>query len=567
MPDTKSNRTPRVPASGASVNDNGVAQLEGHPGAVPGWSGSGATPYELLLHRARFLTLDPALPEAGALLIRDGRIAAVGSLAEVQAQAAGNAERRDLGGAVVTPGLNDAHIHVWKVGQLRTTSLDLRGLNDLDELYRRVSERAAALEPGEWLVGRGWNEARLGGHGPTRAGLNTAAPQNPVLLTRTCAHIHAVNSPALEAARITPATSAPGGGEIDYDGGLLYETAFGLLTRHMPTPDGAQYERWIAAGLAYLAGLGLTGVTDPAIDPPLYAAYRALDARRALPIRVNLLYMRRPDGGAETYPLPEKYVSDMLRCDSVKFFTDGGLSGATAALGVEYRNTPQPTRGFLRFETAELYRLAQEAHTAGFRIGAHAIGDRALDQLLDVYERLEREHPTGMRHRIEHFGLPSAEHLARAAGLGVHAVPQAIFLHELRGNFERYLPPEYLPRTYPLRAMLDAGLNLALSSDGPVVQEVRPLAGLQAAVQQPMVAGQQITGHEALRAYTLGGALAQGDQNNRGTLEVGKWADLSVLSADPLTHPVPGEIAVLGSYVGGTALPAALFPLPQGVPS
>ncbi|GGR25598.1 amidohydrolase [Deinococcus ruber] len=506
---------------------------------------------ELLLHNAAFLTLNERQPHAEALLIRAGRVAAVGSLADVQAQAAPGSERRDLGGSVVTPGLNDAHIHVWKVGQLRTTSLDLRGLTDLPELYRRVAERAAALSPGDWLVGRGWNEALLGGEGPTRRGLDEVSPQNPVLLTRTCAHIHAVNSPALEAARITSGTPAPGGGEIQFAAGLLYETAFGLVTRAMPTPDAAQYERWISAGLTYLASLGLTSVTDPAVDPPLYAAYRALDARGELPIRVNLLYMRRPDGGADTYPLPEMYVSDRLRCDSVKFFTDGGLSGATAALAVPYRNTPEPTRGMLRFEDADLYALAEEAHVANWRIGAHAIGDRALDQLLKVYERLERTHPGGKRHRIEHFGLPDAEHLRRAADLGIHAVPQAIFLHELRGNFARYLPPDYWARTYPLRSMLDAGLNVALSSDGPVVREVRPLVGLQAAVQEPMVPGQQLTALEALRAYTLGGARAQGDHDNLGTLESGKWADLSVLSADPLTHARPGEIEVRASYVAG----------------
>ncbi|WP_425144750.1 amidohydrolase [Deinococcus sp.] len=522
---------------------------------------------DLLLYHARFLTLNEGQPKAEALLIRAGKIVAVGALERVQAQALPDVQRRDLNGAVVVPGLNDAHIHVWKVGQLRTTSLDLRGLSDLDELYARVAERASTLEPGQWLVGRGWNEALLGGQGPTRRGLDEVSPHNPVLLTRTCAHIHAVNSPALEAARITSGTPAPGGGEIHFEEGLLIETAFGLLTRAMPVPDAAQYQRWIVAGLEYLASLGLTSVTDPAVDPPLYAAYRALDARGALPIRVNLLFIRRPDGGDETYPLPERYVSDRLRCDSVKFFTDGGLSGATAALSVPYRNTPQPTRGLLRFEPDDLYRLAEEAHTAGFRIGAHAIGDRALDQLLDVYERLERQHPGGQRHRIEHFGLPSADHLRRAADLGVHAVPQAIFLHELRGNFERYLPPEFLPRTYPLRSMLDAGLNVALSSDGPVVRELRPLVGLQAAVQQPMTPGQQLTPLEALRAYTLGGAHAQGDSDNRGSLEVGTWADLSVLAADPLTHPHPGKIPLLGSYLGGVPLPAPHVSPPEGVPS
>jgi len=297
------------------------------------------------------------------------------------------------------------------------------------------------------------------------------------------------------------------------------------------------------------------------VDAPLYAAYRALDAAGRLPIRVNLLYMRRPDGESATYPLPERHHSAFLRCDSVKFFADGGLSGATAALSVPYRNVEPESRGFLRFDTDDLYALALEAQRAGFRIGTHAIGDVAMDQVLGVYRRLHRDTPAGetpIRHRIEHFGLAEPRHLQLARELGVHAVPQAIFLHELRGNFLRYLPDPYLPRTYNLRAMLDAGLNVALSSDGPVVREVSPLVGLQAAVQEPMTPGAGLTPLEALQAYTVGGALAQGDDDNRGRLRPGHWADLTVLNGDPLTHPAPGELQVLGTVVAAREVNAPI---------
>ncbi|THF86173.1 amidohydrolase [Deinococcus sp. KSM4-11] len=480
-----------------------------------------------------------------ALLVRDGRVVAAGPLDGLDVR---GATRVDLGGAHAFPGFTDAHVHVWKVGQLRTTLLDLREATSLDDLAGRVAARHAALPEGAWLWGRGWNEARLGG-APTRDLLDRLAPGRPVLLTRTCAHIHAVNTPALELAGIQADTPAPAGGEIDFGRGILTETAYGLVYGAMPEPTQAQFETWILAGLDSLKALGYSAVTDPAVDPPLYAAYRALDAAGHLPIRVNLLSIRRPDGGAATYPLPDRHQSPMLRCDSVKFFADGGLSGATAAVSVPFKGTG--TRGVLRFDTDELYALACEAHTAGFRIGTHAIGDVALTQVLGVYQRLAREYPGGPRHRIEHFGLPNAEHLRLARALNVIVVPQPVFLHELRANYDRYVPDALAGQVFPLRAMFDAGLDVAFSSDGPVVRELRPMSGLAAAVAEPYVPGQAVTLPQALGAYTRGGAVAHGDGHERGTLASGKHADLTIIEGnlfDTEPHSWP-DIPVRGGVL------------------
>ncbi|WP_018467491.1 amidohydrolase [Calidithermus timidus] len=494
---------------------------------------------DTLIYRGTILNPAPApggLEALEAVALRGGRVLAAGRMSELEPLLSPATRRVDLEGQTLLPGFNDAHVHVWKVGQLRTTLLDLRGVESLDAFYAAVRERAQTLQPGQWLWGRGWNEARMGGW-PERSALDAIAPRNPVLLTRTCAHIHAVNTPALQAAGVTPETRVPGG-QIDFGRGILYETAYGLVFGAMPAPTQADYERWVLAGLEYLKSLGITSATDPAVDPPLYAAYCALDAAGKLPIRVNLLYIRRPDGGSETFPLPEKHRSDFLRCDSVKFFADGGLSGATAALSLPYRNTDGPSQGVLRFESEELYALALEAHRHGFRIGTHAIGDRALNQVLGVYERLYQAAPgAATRHRIEHFGLAGEEHLERARRLGVIAVPQPVFLHELRGNFLKYLPEAMLCRCYNLRAMFAAGLTVAFSSDGPVVSRVSPLAGLQAAVAEPMCEGNGVSLETALWAYTVGGALAQGDEGNRGRLEPGHWADFVVLGRDPRTAP------------------------------
>jgi hypothetical protein len=210
----------------------------------------------------------------------------------------------------------------------------------------------------------------------------------------------------------------------------------------------------------------------------------------------------------------------------------------------------------LRFEDAELLALTREAHLAGWRVATHAIGDLTIDQVLGVYEALG----PGLRcHRIEHFGLPSPTQLARAARLGVIASPQTVFLHELGKNFRSYLPDSLFARTYPVRSMLDAGVTVALSSDAPVVENDNPLQGIRSAIDRedgdgnPILAEQGITVAEALWAYTLGGAIASGDQSNRGSLAPGKWADFAVLSANPLTTPTRQltEITVDATYLAG----------------
>ncbi len=465
---------------------------------------------------------------AQAMLVQHGRIAKLGTEQEILSLANKNASRIELGENYLLPGFNDAHVHVWKVGHLRTTMLDLRGLTSLEELYARVRGRAATLQPGQWLLGRGWNESLLN-NSPSKEMLDAAAPQNPIVLTRTCAHIHALNSQALQLSGIHPDTIAPAGGEIDVPRGLLFETAYGLVLRAMPEFSVEDYKTFVRAGLKHLASFGITACTDPAVDPALLEAYKQLDAANELPIRVNLLYIRRPDGGSQTYALPEKISTQFLRLDSVKFFADGGLSGATAAISQPYKNTDGPPLGVLRFEEEELYALALEAQTAGFRIGTHAIGDRALDQVLSVYKKLHAQNPN-MRHRIEHFGLANPTHLQLAKQLRTIVVPQPIFLHELRHNFLRAIPEAFVNQCYNLRAMTDAGLDVAYSSDGPVVRELNPLVGIQAAMTEAMQPENNATLHQAIHAYTHAGAIAQGDETNFGSLQEGMLADLVVTS-------------------------------------
>lgn len=501
-------------------------------------------------------------PSAEAVAVRAGRIVAVGRLADCEAAVSSSTPRYDLAGRTLIPGFNDAHVHVWKVGHLLTTMLDVRGVRSLPEMAAQMRDFMADAPPERWFMGRGYNEAVLEEkRRPTRHDLDAVFPDRPAYLIRTCAHIVTVNTRALELAGISADTEPPPGGiiEREADGtpnGILHETAQGLVFKIIPPPTAADYEAMLAAAARHQLSLGITSATDPGVLPELMAVYRSLDTRHALPVRMNVMAIRRPDGGTDTLPLPERHISDRLRVDSIKFFADGGLSGATSALSVNYRG--MDSRGVIRFEHGELLELSREAHLAGLRIGIHAIGDVTIDRVLSVYEDLAKL-GAGQRHRIEHFGLPSPDHFRRAARAGVIVVPQAVFIHSLGPNFRRYLPDEFLPRCYPVRDMLDAGLTVALSSDAPVVKDDNPLLGMQAAILrrdfegETIAPAQSITAQEALYAYTMGGAMASGDADNRGSLTVGKWADMAVLSDNPLTTAPEAltDLRVQMTLVGG----------------
>jgi predicted amidohydrolase YtcJ len=276
-----------------------------------------------------------------------------------------------------------------------------------------------------------------------------------------------------------------------------------------------------------------------------------------LKIRINAVPIRVPDGATEALPLPELYESPFLTVNTVKFFADGGLSGKTSALKHHYRDSNE--KGVLRLDENWFKKLAKESQEAGFKIATHAIGDAAIDMVLNVYESLNKNQSRKLRHRIEHLGLPELSHLIRMKNLGIHAVPQPIFLYELGPNFRQYLPDFYLENVYPIRSMMDAGLNVAFSSDAPVVRDFNPLMGIQNALERKDNTGQFVAQYqnigieEALKAYTLGAAFANSREQEVGSLELGKKADFIVLDKNPLETPVSeiSKIQVLETWVDG----------------
>jgi predicted amidohydrolase YtcJ len=264
-----------------------------------------------------------------------------------------------------------------------------------------------------------------------------------------------------------------------------------------------------------------------------------------------------PDGSDEVLPLPKLYHSDKLIVNTVKFFADGGLSGMTAAMKRPYKNSA--SMGVLRLTEDFFYPIAKEAAEAGFRIATHAIGDKAIDVVLHVYEKIYAAGCAGLR--IEHLGLPSNQHLLRMQLTATHCVSQSIFLKELGKNFAIYLDEERLQRVYPYASVLKAGINLAFSSDAPVVKDFNPLTGIKTALNRKDAAGntigsnESISLQEAIYSYTLGAAKANGNQNEVGSIELGKKADFIFLNKT-LPHSIADndDVQVTATYINGVPL-------------
>lgn len=503
---------------------------------------------ELVIQNGTIHTLVKGAPTAEAVAVRAGKILAVGSLEEIENLTHANTRRIDLAGRTLIPGFNDAHLHLWKVGMLLTSMIDTRPANtpDIPSIIAAFRNRAAQTPAGDWITGRGYHENTLReGRHPTRYDLDTASADHPLHLIHTSAHAAVVNSKALALAGITRDTPNPTGGEIVRDEhgeptGLLLETAMNRISAIQPPPTPAEFEEAVLAAARHCLRLGITSITEAGVSPEQLDVYRALKTDKRLPIRANVMALRYRSDGTKA-PLPERHESEWLRIDTVKLFADGGLSSATAAISVPYQHAP--TTGLARYTDEQMKALIWDIHRAGLRAAVHAIGDVAITQVLNAIEFASSRLASRLQHRIEHFGLPSAEHIQRAR-YRVSVVPQTVFIHALGDSFLKYVPYPLSGQVYPLRAMIDGGLMVALSSDAPVVPDLNPLLGLKAAADRLSESGAEVLPEqsalidETLPLYTLGGAQVAGEEMLKGTIAPGKVADFAVLSGDPLRAPV-----------------------------
>lgn len=510
-----------------------------------------------IFFNAKVLTQDKLLPEAEAFIVEEDKFIAVGNTTSILALQATSDTLIDLQGNYVIPGFNDAHIHIWKVGNLMTNMLDLRGVESIKVMQEKIAAYAEKNTHLSWIQARGFNEANFSEKRfPTKADLDAIGLNKPICVTRTCAHQIIVNSIALNIAHIDAHTAVPSGGEMKLlpDGtvaGHFTETAISLILTKIPKYTKAELREMILAAQQQLLQYGVTAATDPAVDRDLLEVYKTMDAAGELKLRINAIPIRVPDGASKVYPNPEHYRSKQLTVNTVKFFADGGLSGKTAAMIRPYNS--ENSFGVLRLSYEQFRQLAAESQQAGFKIATHAIGDAAIKMVLDVYTSISPENTTGLCHRIEHLGFPDKDDLQTMKQLGVIAVMQPLFITELGNNFIQYIDNEYLNYVYPVRSVLNADVTVAFSTDAPVVKQFDPLQTISAAITRKTLQGdviatnQTISLQEALYAHTMGSAKAANQESEIGSISAGKYADFVVLN-----NLQPESIKILHTYFAGT---------------
>jgi len=529
---------------------------------------------DLLLVNANVLTMDPGRPRARSVAVAGGRIVALD--ADPGDRPAG--EVIDLHGATLLPGFHDAHNHMAWFG-LTLTEVDLR-LESLEDLYAAVASRAEQTSPGGWVVGSGYDQNKTGAH-PDRDALDRVAPGRRVWLRHTSGHMCVVNSQVLADLGIDARPVEVPGGKVATDTagrptGLLEERAQELVGGLVhPYPLAVITDAIDRAGAQYLRE-GITSCTEAGIaggwighTPVELAAYQAARDEGRLRVRVDLMIASdalhplaaHPDDGLELgldLGIRTGFGDDWLRIGAMKVFTDGSLVGRTAAMHDDYQGTPG-NHGYLQGEAADIQGTIIAAHRSGWQVAAHAIGDRAIDVVLDAYDQaLTRWPRPRARHRIEHFAASRPDQVGRAARLGVVAVPQGRFATELGDGMLAAIAPERHDWLYRQSSLLAAGMTLPGSSDRPVVTGA-PLLGVHDMVNRRTAAGEAmnsaeaITAADALRAYTSGSAYASHAEHRKGTLAPGMLADMVVLSEDP-TAVSPqriAEIGVLATFVDG----------------
>ena len=545
---------------------------------------------DLTLVNANVLTMDRDRPRASTIAIARGRIEALDASSGVPA---GSGRVVDLRGATVLPGFHDAHNHMVGFG-MSLAEVDLRSsaAGSLDELYAAIARRAETTDPGDWVIGAGYDQNKLGAH-PNRDALDRAAPGRRVWLRHTSGHMCVVNSPVLAALGLDAAATEFPGGRVATDSsgrptGLLEERAqllVGSLVYPYPLAELTQAisraaEQYLKEGVTSCTEAGIAGGWV-AHSPAELAAYQAARDTGELRVRVELmpaaevlhaLGAHDGDGLVAGLDLGIKtgFGDDWLRLGPVKIFADGSLVGRTAALidpyagdgagnGAGNGQGPGNGQGYLQADAADLQARIIAAHRSGWQVATHAIGDLAIDVVLDAYARALEAYPRrDPRHRIEHFAVVQPRQVARAAGLGVIAVPQGRFATELGDGMLAAVGPARHGWLYRQRSLLEAGMVLPGSSDRPVVAGA-PLLGIADMVNRrtasgaPFNPGEAITAQQALYAYTRGSAYASRQEHVKGSIAPGMLADLVVLSEDP-TAVSPeriADVAVLATIVDG----------------
>jgi predicted amidohydrolase YtcJ len=527
----------------------------------------------------KIITADPDFSVVNAVAIRDGRFVAVGTAEEVGPLAGPSTVIVDLKGSTVLPGLIDTHAHVERAGLIKYT-VQLNDVTSVAQALTRISEHAAETPRGRWIRGAQWHpvsqltEKRF----LTREELDRAAPDHPVCLP--IGHFTLVNSKALALAGITKDTPDPDGGIIHRDkttgepNGTLEESAEDLVSNLLP--DWSEDERvdQMKYAMQYFNGFGLTSAISAAVDPPTLRAHQRIRQRGDASLRISAMYA--PTGGLNpsmTTDEWEQFFSrigvfsdfgdDWLSYSGVKLQIDGGMTLRTAAMRDGYPDDPD-YKGTIVIEPERFNALVATANRYGWRVGVHAVGDAAIDRVLDAYALADAERSIkGRRFIVIHGSLMRRDQMERARGLDVRVDAQTSFLWDKAAVVKRYLGEQTANRAFPMRTMIDVmGLDsVAQGTDYPI-NLLSPFVNMYVMVTRRdkngdvYGAGERVTREEAIRLYTSAAARYSFSENKTGSIEPGKLADMVVLSADILSVPDEAlkDIVAMRTIVGGNTV-------------
>jgi predicted amidohydrolase YtcJ len=491
----------------------------------------------LVILNANVITLNPKQPKAQAVAIQNGKIVAVSSSNEIRRYINAETKVIDARKRTIVPGLVDCHVHMIGFGQFLQT-LNLRDVGSISEMKRKLREYARKNPKKTWILGGRWDHERCSEQRyPTRWDLDESVSDKPVLLIRVCGHVGVANSKALELAGVTKRTQVDGG-KVDLDDvsyeptGILRENALGLIWKIVPKPTEEELEKTCIVACRTAVEAGLTGVHWLLGSMNEIRILQKLFSEDKLPLRVYLgipvnFLDELADLGFTTC-----FGNDMIKIGFVKILADGSLGGHTAALRQPYSDKPD-TRGIMLYTQRKLNGLVLKAHRGGLQLAIHAIGDRAMEAVLKGYEKALIRFPReNHRHRIEHCSLVSPELIKRMKRSKVIASVQPHFIVSDFWAVDR-VGEERAKWVYPFKTLLQRGLIVASGSDCPV-ENINPILGIWAATTRKTFPEENLTAEEALTTYTANAAYASFDENKKGTIQVGKFADLTILSDDVL---------------------------------
>jgi predicted amidohydrolase YtcJ len=523
----------------------------------------------LLLTNGRIYTMDENNPYVTTMAIGDGRFLAVGDDGLLSEFNDRKAERVDLDGRCVIPGLVDSHVHFQNFSLARRR-VDLDFAKSLAEVKQRIAAYAADdkhIEQSGWLRGGGWTQGSWSERRfPIAADLDEIVTNVPALMVHKSGHAIWVNTRALRMARITSETPDPPGGEIQRDEhgqptGILFEDAMDLVYDHIPESPMNEVVEAMRDAQQYCWEVGLTGIHD--FDGRIcFLAVQQLHKSGELKFRVVKNIPVALLEHAVGVGLQSGFGDAWLRIGGIKIFADGALGPRTAAMVEPYENEPD-NYGIVVTEKEEMMAAASEASANGLSVTIHAIGDRANHDVLDVYEAVRKQEVGGqrLRHRIEHVQVLHPNDLNRLAELNViasmqplHATSDMEMADANWGTRSRY--------AYAIRTMLDSGAAVVFGSDAPI-ERIDPLLGIHAAVTRRRANGQpgpqgwhpeqRLTVEEAVHGFTTAAAFTSGQENHLGSITPGKFADLSIFERDIFKMPADEllEAGIAGTVVGG----------------